>query len=243
VSSILPANLQNLHQTEEQLRGKALAIIAQDKRLQMHLMIIERAMDLADMLRQYPTEDEDLKVAKVLGMRTFNAFGASLKLALSGYGQNSALVIRDVIETVFLLDLFRGDRLQIQRWRFADSKTLRKEFSPVAVRRALDVRDGLSSGKRAELYKLFSELAAHPTMKSSWMMRPQKDGDAVIGPFIEQTTLEAVISEMGRLAVQLGAVLDQFIPGEWSQGRATRLAFAQAKIAWMATFSPTTKGS
>jgi hypothetical protein len=32
------------------------------------------------------------------------------------------------------------------------------------------------------------------------MMRPQKDGDAVIGPFMEATSLEAVISEMGRLA-------------------------------------------
>lgn len=41
-------------------------------------------------------------------------------------------------------------------------------------------------------------------MKSAWMMRPQKDGDAVIGPFIEKTSLEAVLSEMGRLAVQAG---------------------------------------
>lgn len=30
-----------------------------------------------------------------------------------------------------------------------------------------------------------------------FIMRPQKDGDAVIGPFIEATSLEAVLSEMG----------------------------------------------
>lgn len=32
-------------------------------------------MDLADILRQFETADEDLKVIQLLGMRTFNAFG------------------------------------------------------------------------------------------------------------------------------------------------------------------------
>ena len=48
----------------------------------------EAAMDLADMLRQFNSSDEDLKVAVILGMRTFNAFAASIKLMLSGYHQN-----------------------------------------------------------------------------------------------------------------------------------------------------------
>ncbi|HEY8593981.1 MAG TPA: hypothetical protein VIL84_01955 [Devosiaceae bacterium] len=39
-------------------------------------------MDVPDILRQFDTVDEDLKVTQVLGMRTFNAFGANLKLAL-----------------------------------------------------------------------------------------------------------------------------------------------------------------
>ncbi|WP_346913154.1 hypothetical protein [uncultured Roseibium sp.] len=104
---IIPANLANLHCGEEQLREKALGIIAGDERLRLHLAIVEAAMDLADIFRQFDTSDEDLKVAQVLGMRTFNALGASLKLALSGYHQNSALILRDVLETVFLLRPFR----------------------------------------------------------------------------------------------------------------------------------------
>jgi hypothetical protein len=37
-------------------------------------------------------------------------------LALSGYHQNSALILRDVMEMVFLLDLFAGDPSLIERW-------------------------------------------------------------------------------------------------------------------------------
>src|SRR5262249_29766453 len=157
-----------------------------------------------DMLRQFETTDEDFKVIQILGMRTFNAFSAALKLALSGYFQNSALIMRDVLETAFLLNLFEGARTLIARWRNADKKSRMKEFAPVKVREALDSRDGFTSKKRAEAYELFSELAGHPTMKSSWMMRPQKDGSAVIGPFMAKPVLEAVISEMGRLAIQVG---------------------------------------
>jgi len=92
--------------------------------------------------------------------------------------------------------------------------------------------------RREETYKLFSELAGHPTMKSCWMMRPQKDGDAVIGPFIEKTSLEAVLSEMGRLAVQAGQHLIAFFPGDWQQGFGPRLSFAEVEGEWLATFYP-----
>ena len=99
-------NLQSLHIQEEKLHGKAVELVTNDKKLALHLSVIERAMDLADLLRQVPIEDEDTKVIEMLGMRMFNAFGASVKLGLSGYGQNSALIMRDILETVFLLDLF-----------------------------------------------------------------------------------------------------------------------------------------
>lgn len=239
--NVIPSNLASLHEAEEQLRDEALGIIAGDQRLQLHLATVEAAMDLADIFRQFATNDEDLKVAQVLGMRTFNSFGASLKLALSGYHQNSALILRDVLETVFLLSLFASDRTLIERWRLADKKTRMKAFSPVKVREALDACDGSTSKGRAEMYELFSELAGHPTMKSVWMMRPQKDGDAVIGPFMEATALEAVISEMGRLAVQVGEQVNAFLPTHWAPGLPSRLAFAQHKRDWLSYFFPPTR--
>ena len=238
----IPENLQSLHRQEETLRGRALEIVAQDKRLQLHLCVIEQAMNLSDLLRQDPTEDENLKVIQVLGMRTFNAFGASLKLALSGYGQNSALIMRDILETVFLLDLFNSDRALIERWRLADNNLRRKEFSPAAVRKTLDERDGFEGRKREEVYRMFSELAAHPTMKSDLMMRPRQNGDAVSGPFIESSSLEAVLWEMGRLAIQVGNTLVDFFPQARTDLHQIRAAYASTRIRWFNTFYPNQPG-
>lgn len=234
---IIPSKLASLHYCEEQLRNKALQLIG-GKRLQFYVAVVEAAMDLADILRQFDTNDEDFKVIKMLGMRTFNAFGASLKLALSGYSQNSALILRDVLETVFLMDYFAGDRSLIERWRLADKKARMKDFAPVDVRKALDARDRFTKKKRFEMYEIFSELAGHPTMQSAFMMRPQRDGDAVIGPFIEAETLEAVISEMGRLAIQVGEKLDLFFPADWRRALPSRFAFAKLKQEWIETFYP-----
>ena len=133
----IPPNLASLHAGEEFLRDKAIGLIAGDERLKLHLAVTEAAMDLADVLRQFETADEDLKVIQLLGMRAFNAFGASVKLALSGYSQNSALIPRDVLETVFLISYFAGDRILIERWRFADKRARLKDFRPVKVREAL----------------------------------------------------------------------------------------------------------
>ena len=232
----IPENLQSLHVQEKELHKKAVELVADHENLTLHLHVIERAMDLADLLRQVPIEDEDMKVIKILGMRMFNAFGASVKLGLSGYGQNSALIMRDIQETVFLLDLFESDRAKIEQWRVADKKERKDMFSPVQVRKALDERDGVQGKKRAEVYEMFCELAAHPTMKSVFMMRPQKDGGAVIGPFIEAGSLEAVLSEIGRLAVQAGEVLDSFFPKTWDTAFLARDAFAQLKEQWLQTF-------
>ena len=235
----IPRNLTSLHRAEEELRKRAAEIISKDTNLVLHLTAVEAAMDIADVFRQFDTQDEDLKIIQILGMRTFNAFGASLKLALSGYIQNSALLMRDVLETVFLLDLFRGDRAFIERWRFADKKARMKDFAPVKVREELDKRDRFTSKKRFELYELFSELAGHPTMKSVNMMRPKMDGDAVIGPFIEATALEAAVSEMGRLGIQVGETLSAFLPNDWTPGLPSRLSFAVIKKQWFITFYPT----
>ena len=123
-------NLRALHAEEEKLRLKALGLVARDSQLQLHISVIENAINLADLFRQFPTDDEDMKAIQLLGMRAFNAFGSSLKLALSGYGQNSALIMRLILEIVFLLELLEGDRSLIERWRCADEKERKEKFWP-----------------------------------------------------------------------------------------------------------------
>ena len=71
MSSNFPKNLTRLHGAEEHLRQKAQCMLAGDPRLQLHLALTEAAMELADVLRQFSTNDEDLKVVQMLGMRTF----------------------------------------------------------------------------------------------------------------------------------------------------------------------------
>jgi len=230
-----PNNLDSLYEQERFLREKFIAIIENKPKLSLHLHAIERAMSLAQIMVNYPENDEDFKVIKMLSIRMFNAFGASLTLISSGYHQNSGLVMRDILETVFLIDLFKTDHTAIERWRLADKKKQREEFSPAAVRKALDERDGAHTKKRAEVYKMFSELAAHPNMHSQHMLRPEKGGDIVMGPFMEGTTLEAGVSELGRLAIQAGEIMNAFLPGGWDHEN-VRANFARIKKEWIETF-------
>jgi hypothetical protein len=139
---LIPDNLISLHRGEEFLRDKSLEAIQANAKLRLHMEIVECAMDVLDSFRSYPTGDEGLKVIQVLGMRQFNAFASALKLMLSGYNQTSALILRDVLETVFLVDYFSTDRLAIAKWRMADKAARVKDFKPVKIREALDKRDG-----------------------------------------------------------------------------------------------------
>ncbi|MGE8941828.1 hypothetical protein ACO2I3_07945 [Leptospira interrogans] len=59
-----------------------------------------------------------------------------------------ALILRDVLETVFLVDYFRMKRSAITKWRMADQC------------------DGFTNKKRPKIYELFSELAGQiPTAR------------------------------------------------------------------------------
>ena len=236
MTSVLPANLISLHTAEEEFRAKALALILGSEDLKLHIRTVEAAMDMADTLRQFESGDEDLKVIQILGMRTFNALGSALKLALSGYNQNSALIMRDILETAFLLDLFRGDRSEIAKWRLVDKRARKTKYGPFQVRVKLDERYGDTLKKRAEHYELLSELAGHASMQADLMMRPTVFSDAVIGPFIEPGMLDGVISELGRLAVMVGESLEAFMPGEWMRSLPSRVAFAKLKKQWLTTF-------
>jgi hypothetical protein len=155
----------------------------------------------------------------------------------SGYYQNSTLLMRDILETVFLLDLFRTDRPAITKWRLADNKTRWKEFKPASVREVLDKRDGFTGKKRGEVYALFSGLAGHPNMESVTMLKP-KGMDAHNGPFFDPTALQATLSELGRLAIQVGEVIDLFFPNSWQKADASRESFVSVKRKWLSIFYP-----
>lgn len=237
MSTFFPDNLLRLHQGEEVLRGEAIRRVEADPKLTLHIHTVERVMDMLDIFRQHSTADEDLKVIQMLSLRLFNAFASSTKLMLAGYYQNSVLVMRDILETVFLLDFFRTNKTAIEQWRVADKQARLKDFRPIKVREALDSRDGFTSKKRAEAYDLFSELAGHPSMQSVAMLRP-RGMDARNGPFLDPTALQAVIAEMGKLAIQVGEIVGAFLPADWDKGIGSSSAFAVVKTQWLNEFYP-----
>ncbi|MEO1018068.1 MAG: hypothetical protein AAFY56_10285 [Pseudomonadota bacterium] len=231
-----PENLKNLFQFEEEVRATSVTLIAQDPDLQLHLDLVEATMNVADTLRQCPTQDDDFAVVQVLAMRLFNGFAASLKLVVSGYGQIGAQIVRDLLETSFLLDFFSGDRAAISEWRGADRKQRIKKFGPLHIRMALDTRDGLQEEKRRVAYELLSELAAHPTTLSPIMMRPEAGGPAKIGPFTNAKALTALLSELGKQAAHAGNILIAFLPKEHAEACAAAGTFKAKKACWTKKF-------
>jgi hypothetical protein len=116
----------------------------------------------------------------------------------------------------------------------ADAKALKKDFAPGKIRDALDGRDGLTTKMRKQLYDFFSRVTCHPTMSVEAMLCPLKKGPD--GPFLDPRDLQAAVSELGRLAVQAGNVVEVFMPNDWDKGAEARKAFRSARAAWMTEF-------
>lgn len=197
----VPVNLLLLHQSEEELRQRAVHLVERNSDLADHLDLAERAMDVMDMLRQHYQADDDERAISHLGIRAFNGFATAWKLMASGYYQAATLILRDIVETTNLVNAFHVDRALIEKWRKADRRTLKRDLGPAAIRKILDDAAGLGKSRREEIYIKFSTLAGHPTLDGFAMLRPA-GMDAHIGPFSDLTALRAVMEEMGMLAPQ-----------------------------------------
>ncbi len=98
-------NLRSLHEHEETLRAQSLEAIAAEPALTDHLNIISEAINLIYAFsHDYQHQDDDELTLRLLGIRLFNAAGASIKLALSGYYQKAFDQVRDLLDTYFLVD-------------------------------------------------------------------------------------------------------------------------------------------
>ena len=139
-----PSNLIGLYKGETELTDKSPSLIEAYPKLNLHFEISERAMDILDVFRQVPAADKDVETLQSLGLRMFNSFATATKLMLSGYYQISALILRDLLQTTFLVEWFRTERSDILRW--LDDEIRQKHFRPGQVRKKLDDRDGVTTG-------------------------------------------------------------------------------------------------
>ena len=232
--SPIPEKLERLHTGEECLRLKSLEAIEADEDLSRHVALIEKAMDVLNVLSTNPPpgEDEDAKAVRLLGMRLFNGCAAAFQLIVSGYYQNAAMIMRDLLETVFLLGFFRLYPGKISDWRTANDAARKKVFAPVKIRIALDEKDGFTEKKRAAAYELLCELASHPTYKGLQMLAPKGQGHHC-GPFFDSTALKPLIEELVKLAIQAGTNYSLFFEREMKAEMEIRISFMEACGEWM----------
>lgn len=236
----LPANLSGLHEQEEQLRQIALRWIAEHADLRDHIAVAEKAMDLLHYTIQHgPSATDDQRAVLQLAARVFNDMGAAWKLVASGYFQVAAMVQRDVIETVSLVEFFRLKPELVQVWRTGDERTRTNTFKPWKVREALDKAMGQGPSKRSAIYAMFSKLATHPTFEGLQLLCPNGK-DAAIGPYMELRQLRALLEEHAKLALQAGMTFNVILPVGFLEARVMAHTMITGMMDWMERYHGST---
>ena len=207
---MIPINLLTMHAEQLAIREKSLTFINANNDLSDHLSLIEVCMDSLDQFRQIETNDEDLNTCILLGLRLFNSAASAWNLMVLGYYQNAAALIRDIIETGFLLGDFRNDKKHISQWRTSNDNDRKRDFKPVAVRIRLDGVDGYTEKKRASVYNDFCELAAHPHPRGFLMI--ENNGLRRNGPFFDAKLLRAILEELVKRLASAVLPLGELMP-------------------------------
>jgi len=190
-------NLIRIHHEEERIRGISLKLIDESKNLSECLDIILFSLDTIFSLNQiHFTSDEDGVSLQFLGIRMFNTVTAASKLAYSGYYQSAYMLVRDLVETGYLLDYFTIDKSLVTLWRTLTDKERKDKFKQVLIREALDKRDQFTSKKRQQIYSMLSDFASHPTYKGGQLV--SKDGFGIIGPFFDESKLRSYLEDVSQ---------------------------------------------
>jgi hypothetical protein len=231
-------NLRSLHRHEEELRAKGLEVIDARADLRDHFELISEAMNVIYAFSHDHVHQSDNELTlQLLGIRLFNAAGATVKLALSGYYQKAFDAVRDILETGFLADFLTTYPDRIAEWKSADKKARIVHFGPGIIRNALDKRDGYSSGERKRIYDLLSEHASHASYSGfSLVTNAQNLGQ--IGPFFAPKKLAICITELATRFSHAAIILVSEHEGEDRQLLATRAHYLGAVNAWTAKYFP-----
>jgi hypothetical protein len=190
-------DLASLFRLEEELRTESLAAINADAALSDHWTFVAEAMKaIYAFTHDHEDATENELTLQYLGVRLFNAGGASIRLGLSGYYQKAFHQVRDILETSFLVDYLQTSPEKIDEWRRADKEARIANFGPGIVLNALDKRDGYTSGERKRIYDLLSELASHPTYSGIAMTTTGPGSMVQVGPFFDEQKLTVWLHEM-----------------------------------------------
>jgi len=183
-------------QIEESTIIKSKTYLYSQPKTAEYLKYIDESTNLLiPLLDPNSNQEEDQLTLKYIGTRLFNSTMNAFRDCLSGYYQNSVADQRDLIEIQFLLDVFRTHPEKIKHWREADDKTLRNDYSSIAIRTLLDNRDGFKDKKRAERYKMFSKYGNHLSY-AGFNLLTNDQNQIEIGPFYNEKKLSNLIYEL-----------------------------------------------
>jgi hypothetical protein len=160
-----------------------------------------------------------------------------LNLLLRGYYQSAVLPIRDIVETSFLLHYFGLDRAKIKEWRHSDDKALRKNFKPSKLRKALDARDGFTSGMRDKAYWFLSEYGVHPTPAGAKLITLK--GLGVPGPFFSEKHVKGTVEELSKYLANAAAIYIDLFPDADAACVPAGDAFVASARAWLRKYFST----
>jgi hypothetical protein len=234
---IATENLHSLHRHEEELRAKSLEAIAARDDLRDHFQLISEAMNVIYAFAHHEHQSDNELTLQLLGIRLFNAAGAAVKLALSGYYQKAFDGVRDILETGFLADFLTTYPDRIADWKSADKKARIAHFGPGIIRNALDKRDSYSSGERKRIYDMLSEHASHASYPGfSLVTNAEKLGE--IGPFFDPNKLAVCITELATRFSHAAIILASDHEGEDRQLLVTRAHYLAAVNAWTKKYFP-----
>lgn len=208
--------------------------LSDDPEMRDHAILVNRCFQaFHELLQSYPHETEDELVVLRLGVRLFNDGGAALKSARCGYWQPAFAMLRDMMETTWLLEYFRLDPAKINRWRTSDYKIRKKEF------KGPEIRDAIARGMpstRHEVYSRFSEHAAHPSPEGFALISPNNMTE--LGPFPEETRLRAFMQEIAPLFLSAALAFNAHLPARTRDLSIAKVRLMRAAEMWARGYWP-----
>jgi hypothetical protein len=210
MKSVISENLQRLWAAEDQLWAWAIEVVHKQDHLLDFLEFIETYMSCVEQMRRVvPDGDRHFALASLF-LRTFDDLSHALRYCMSGNYRGSAMYLRDLLETDFLLDYLMAENGRPEAWLKASDEDIRTLYAPSSVRTALDQRDGFTERKRKQRFDILSVLGVHPSPKG---LELNRDGGRQIrtGPFKHSGSVQACIEEAARACLTLSSSLMQYL--------------------------------
>lgn len=210
-------------------------MIAANRELRDHVGLINAALDFIHrMVIAEPHKSDGHLILLRLSVRCFNSAAAALRLVRCGYWQPAFAVMRDLLETSFLLDLLSRDATEVTRWRTLPEGQRKKAFAPVKVREKLDSRDGCTERKRKDAYDRLSAYAAHATPEGFVVISLEMMTQ--VGPFPSEKNLRAALQELARHVAAVSVIIGTIVRTEAEETLALKAAFYNGLQRWSSRY-------